>query len=102
MPHMDNSDHMGRRFIWQRIDTLETAILDLKEAIIQMAERVTVRQSELEGIKYQVAGLAESQVELEKRIEILEKHSSTQSWILRQLGTILLVVLAAYFASNWF
>lgn len=99
---MADNAPQGRRFVWQRLDLIELAILDLKRGIELMAQQVTVRQSELEGIKYQVATLAESQVELEKRVEILEKHSSTQSWILRQLGTVLLVVLAAYFASTWF
>lgn len=99
---MADNAPQGRRFVWQRLDLIELAILDLKRGIELMAQQVTVRQSELEGIKYQVATLAESQVELERRVEILEKHSSTQSWILRQLGTVLLVVLAAYFASTWF
>lgn len=96
---MSENALQGRRFVWQRIDSLELAIIDLKGAIEKMAEQTIVRQSEFEGIKYQVATMAESQIELEKRIEILEKHSSTQSWVLRQLGTVLLVVVVAYLAS---
>lgn len=91
----------SRRFIWQRLDMIELMLLDLKRAIEIMAEQTIVRQSELEQIKYQVATLAESQIELEKRLDVLEKHSSTQSWVLRQLGTILLVVAVAYIASIW-
>jgi|SRR5688572_15371240 len=92
----------GRRFVWQRLDIIELAILDLKRAIELMATQTMVKQNELEQIKYQVASLAEGQVELEKRIEKLESKSTLISWGFRQLATVLLVIVAAYIASIWF
>lgn len=99
---MDENAPQGRRFVWQRLDQIELTLLDLKRGLEIMAEQTIIRQSEFDQIKYQIAGLAEAQTELEKRVEILEKHSSTQSWVLRQLGTILLVISAAYVASTLF
>jgi chromosome segregation ATPase len=90
------------RFIWERLDKIEQSILELKRGIEIVAQQTVVRQSELESIKYQVAALAEGQVELENRIEKLEKNSTLISWGFRQLATILLVIVAAYIASIWF
>jgi hypothetical protein len=90
------------RFIWQRLDDIHATVSDLKRGLELMASQTMVRQSELESIKYQVASLAEGQVELEKRIEKLENKSSLISWILRQTATVLMVIVAAYLASLWF
>jgi hypothetical protein len=102
MSVMAENAPQGRRFVWQRLDLIEVALLDLKRALEIMAEQTIVKANELEQIKYQVGALSEGQVELEKRIDILEKHSSTQSWVFRQLGTIALVISAAYIASILF
>lgn len=85
--------------LWLRLHELEKSISLLGEGIVIMAESTIVRQSELEGIKYQVASFAEGLVEIESRVTRLEKHNSTISWIARQLGTVLLVVGSAYLAS---
>lgn len=91
-----------RRFIWERLEDIERALILLRIGVEKMAVQTIVRQSELEGIKYQVAALAESTVELENRVAILEKHNSMERWIIRQVGTVGLVVLAVYVASLLF
>jgi len=87
--------------LWKRLHELEKSISLLGEGIMIMAESTIVRQSELEGIKYQVASLAEGLGEIEIRVSKLEKHNSTVSWVLRQLGTIFLVLLSGYLFSVW-
>lgn len=99
---MADSVFRSRRFIWERLDDIQRLLSDLKEAIDNMSTENFLRQSEFEQLKYQMAAISESMIELQNRVVILEKHNSTVSWITRQIGTILLVLLAAYFASIWF
>jgi len=101
MPPMSDSKPFGRRFIWQRLDHIELVLTDLRRGIELMAQQTVVRQSELEQIKYQVASIAEGQTELENRLTALEKHNSIERWVWRQIGTILLVALAAFLASRF-
>lgn len=85
-----------RRFIWERLDDIQTDLILLRLAIEKMAIQTIVKQSELESIKYQVASLAESTIELENRVTVLEKHNSMERWIIRQVGTVALVVLIVF------
>lgn len=91
-----------KRFIWQRLDEIHATILDLKRGLEIMAAQTMVRQSELETLKYQVAAMAEGMGEIERRVEKLEVHNSSVNWIVRQLGTVALVIGAAYIASRFF
>jgi len=102
MPLM--ADFLGpkRRFIWQRLDHIELVLVDLRRGVELMAQQTVVRQSEFEQLKYQVAAFSEGMNELESRVTKLEKHNSTISWVSRQVGTVLLVVLAAYLATRFF
>lgn len=99
---MADSVFRSRRFIWERLDDIQRSLSGLKEAMDNMSTEKFLRQSEFEQLKYQMAALSESMIALEGRVVILEKHNSTVSWITRQVGTILLVVLAVYFASILF
>jgi len=87
--------------MWLRFSELEKSISLIGEGVVIMAERTIIRQSELEGIKYQIASFAEGLGEIEKRVDRLEKHNSTVNWVMRQLGTILLVVGLVYLFSIW-
>lgn len=91
----------GRRFIWQRLDYIELALVDLRKAVEKMAVQTVVKQSEFEQIKYQVASFAEGMNELEERVLVLEKHNSLERWVFRQVGTVLLVILAAYLVTRF-
>lgn len=101
MPRMDDYRLPARRFIWQRLDHIELALVDLRKAVEKMAIQTVVKQSEVEQIKYQVASFAEGMRELENRVITLEKHNSLERWVFRQVGTILLVVLAAYLVTRF-
>jgi len=90
-----------RRFIWQRLDHIELALVALHREIEKMAQQTAVRQHEFEQLKYQVAAFSEGMNELERRVGVLERRNSSEQWIIRQIGTIALVVLGAYIAS-WF
>lgn len=102
IPLMRISERDGKRFVWQRLDYIELVLIDIKKAIEKMAIQTVVKQSEFEQIKYQVASFAEGLTELEKRVKALEKRNSMEQWIFRQVGTVLLVALAAFFASRFF
>lgn len=51
-----------------------------------------VSPQEFDGLKLQVAGLAEATHELELRVAGLEKHTSTLNWIARQAITIAFII----------
>jgi len=102
MPLMADFLSPKRRFIWQRLDHIEMVLVDLRKAIELMAQQTVVKHSEFEQLKYQIASFAEGMNELENRVSKLEKHNSTMAWVSRQVGTVLLVVLAAYMATRFF
>jgi hypothetical protein len=97
----------GRRFIWQRLDSIEDSILNLKRGLELMAIETIERATDKALLEYQVAGLSEAVHDLRgevdrqgARLEALEKHNSLVRWIVRQAGTILLVVLISYIISR--
>lgn len=102
MVFMSNQAFQGRRWIWQRLQSIEQILIELKLSIDKIALENPLREVGLEQIKYQIAAMEEGNSELEKRLDILEKHNSTVSWVIRQFLTIALVIVVAYFASILF
>jgi hypothetical protein len=93
---LDDIENVLLPELWAKFHELERLLNLLSEAIVIVSEQTIVRQSELESIKYQVASLAEGMGELEGRVATLEKHSSMTRWVLRQVGTVLLVAAVSY------
>lgn len=102
IPSMSNERLRPTRFIWQRLDNIERLLADLRTGIEHMAQQTVVKHSEFEQIKYQVASFAEGMTELENRVKALEKRNSLEQWVFRQVGTVLLVALAAFLATRFF
>jgi hypothetical protein len=99
----------GKRFIWQRLESIEQTILDLKRGLELMAMETVERSTDKALLEYQVAGLSEALHDLRSevdrqsdRVEALEKHNSLVRWVARQAGTILLVALASYVIARMF
>lgn len=99
---MTEFEQKPKRFIHQRLDAIESTLLDLKRGLENMAKSTIVNTNEFEQIKYQVGSLSEALTEVEVRVSVLEKHNSMVYWIARQFGTIVLAVIIGYIVSVLF
>lgn len=78
---------------------LEREVSNLRSAV----EKLTTTQAnvhEIDTLKFQVASLSEMAQELEKRLDLLERHDATSTWIFRSVvgvGTALLIAWLAGF-----
>lgn len=72
---------------------LEREMANLRSAV----EKLTTTQAnvhEIDSLKFQVASLSEALQELEKRLDILERHDGISTWLFRAVagvGTALLI-----------
>lgn len=91
----DKGPHLLRDFLIWRFDTLERELHVIRGILEKMAEK-PISPREFDGLRLQVAGLAEGLAELENRVEALEQHKSMASWLARQAATIAVIVGIIY------
>lgn len=75
--------------LWKELDRL-------REVIERMEKYTVVRTYEIDNLKLQMAGLAESLHDLEIRVISLEKHASLATWLTRQVITVIFVVMLVF------
>lgn len=90
-----------RQLLEFRIQELWKELNSLREVIERMEKFTVVRAYEIDNLKLQMAGLAESLHDMEIRVIALEKHASLATWITRQVITVVfiaaLIALLGYF-----
>jgi len=83
-----------RDFLFKYFQILRNELSLIRAGIQRMDKRPNSQEFEL--LKLQVASLAEASQELERRVDLLEKHASAANWIVRQAAVIIFIVVIVW------
>jgi len=76
----------------QGFQAVNRELKELTRAIELLAKTTAGGYHDIEGLKIQIASLAEGLNELEVRVVLLETHIGTQKWLVRQSVTVAVAV----------
>jgi hypothetical protein len=80
---------------------LATEIVNLRSAIEKMTVNDTAMTSQTDQLKYQIAALSEATMELERRLNSLERH---RGWVIvlgLQIVTVIVIVSLWWWWGVW-
>lgn len=100
MRYTDDDNKTIRQLLGESLRAFENELALIRESLEIMKKTLDYKSSGGDLLNYQVATLSEQVQELERRMIAIEKHSSMESWVYRQIISGI-VVLTIVYTANW-
>lgn len=97
---MIEKQFMLREILTHGFQAVNRELRELRRAIEILAKTTAGGYHDIEGLKIQIASLAEGLTEIEARLVLLEQHIGVQKWLVRQSLTVA-VAVAIIAAWSW-